>query len=477
MTTTRTGALLGVAAALLLTAPAAIAEPEAHTRPDAPTADAVLDVAADRLALDAPPDALTVAADAERVELRWDTTAIEPGSVFGDRVELRTSVAEAPAADAAEKDAAGEDAAEKDAAGEDAAEKDAAEKDAAGEDEAGASHGDPVVVPVAASGTLSVDVPAPGEHLLRVEAAAHALDGRPLAVERDYRLVVTEASRPEVAVEARALPQPPVLAASRPEVAAAQQQQQQQPTGTGRVTLDRGHVDAVAPRLLPDGLHVQVKDGTATGVTTWREPADVEFRVTAAARAELPAQPALSFLGEAGAQVFLLPQTQRADLLWTGWNTEELRPADVSGPVTWTLTAVDGPGAFGLFTTGSFGAPQVLFNSADGLPDTLSVPLGTHAHANWAFAEPGRYRLTFTVSAPGADGPLTDAETLTFVVGDGTPAPQQPGDTGRQTGTPHRLASTGPAALPAAAGLAIALVATGAAALVLVRRRPAKENP
>ena len=447
MSPTRTGALLGVAAALLMTAPAALAEPvsDVLTADAVPTADAVLnadavlDVDAGRLALDGPPDALAVTAEAEQVELRWDTSAIEPGTVFGDRVELRISLANAPASDAP---------------------------------------GDPVTVPVATSGSLSVDLPAPGEHLLRVEAAAHALDGRPLAVERDYRLVVAEPARPEVevAVEPQALPQLPALAAPPPQVAAAVQQA---PTATGRVTLDRGHVDAVAPRLLPDGLHVQVKDGTATGVTTWREPADVEFRVTAAARTELPAHPVLAFLGRAGKHIFLLPQTQRADLLWTGWNTEELRPADVSGAVTWTLTAVDGPGPFGLFTTGSFGAPQIIFTSADGLPDTLSVPLGTHAHANWAFAEPGRYRLTFAVTAPGANGAtLTDTETLTFVVGDGAPAqPQQPGDTDRRTGTPHRLASTGPAALPATAGLALALVVTGAAALVLARRRPAKENP
>ncbi|WP_447001998.1 choice-of-anchor M domain-containing protein [Saccharothrix isguenensis] len=453
MTPTRTGALLGVAAALLMTAPVATADPEPTTPPDVSTADAVLDVEAGRLALDGPPDALVVTTEVERVVLRWDTTAIEPGAVFGDRVGLRTSLTNTSGVEV--------------------------------------PHGDPVTVPVAAGGTLSVDVPAPGDHLLRVEAAAHALDGRPLVVERDYQLVVTEKARPEadrpdadrpdadqpeVAAEFRALPQLPALPAPRPQVAAAQQP----PTATGRVTLDRGHVDAVALRLLPDGLHVQVKDGTATGVTTWREPADVEFRVTAAARTELPAQPALSFLGGAGEQIFLLPQTQRADLLWTGWNTEELRPAEVSGPVTWTLTAVDGPGAFGLFTTGSFGAPEIIFNSADGLPDNLSVPLGTHAHANWAFAEPGRYRLTFAVSAPGANGPLTDTETLTFAVGDGAGVPtqqQQPGNTDRQTGTPNRLASTGPAALHATAGLALVLVVTGVAALALARRRPAKENP
>lgn len=466
MTHARTGALLGVAAALLVATPAASAEPVPTTPPDEPTADVVLDVEDGGLSLDAPSESVDVPVGDDRVELDWDTTGVEPGTVFGDAITLRASLLGRPGP--AEPAAQGEPVAE----------------EQVGEEPVG----EPVVLPVGATGTVEVATPAPGEHVLRIRAQAHALDGRPLAVERDYRLVVAEAARPEtdrhpVAVEPRGLPQVPALAAPqpRPEVAAAAQQP---PTATGRVTLDRGHVDAVAPRLLPDGLHVQVKDGTVAGATTWREPADVEFRITAAARTALPAQPQLSFLGGVGKQVHLLPQTQRNDLLWTGWSTEELRPAEVSGPVTWALTAVDGPGAFGLFTTGSFGAPSIIFNSTDGLPDTHSAALGTHAHANWVFAEPGRYRLTFTVTAPGADGgTLTDTETYTFVVGDGTggPADQQPANTNtntnRQTGTPNRLASTGPAGIPATAGLALVLIATGAAALVLTRRRPAQEKP
>jgi surface-anchored protein len=448
VTHARTGALLGVAAALLMTAPTAAADPAPTTPPTEPVADAVLAIENGSLELGAETTPLAVPAATERVSLTWNTTAIEPGTVFGDAVQLRASVADASAPAALDE---------------------------------------PVVVPVASSGTVEVDAPPPGEHLLRVEATARTLDGSPLTVTHDYSILVAEEIRPAIAAPPQPLPEAPAIAAPaqpqpqpQPRIAAAAQPP---PTATGRVTLDRGHVDALAPRLLPDGLHIQVKDGTATGTTTWREPADVEFAITTAARTELPAQPVLSFLGQAGKQIFLLPQTQQGDLLWTGWSTEELRPAEVSGPMTWTLTAVDGPGAFGLFTTGSFGAPSVIFNSTDGLPDNHTVALGTHAHANWAFAEPGRYRLTFAVTAPGAGGDaLTDTETYTFVVGDGTAGTgeqhqqqQQPGATDRQTGTPTGLASTGPAAMPATAGLALGLIVTGAAVLVLTRRRPAQE--
>ncbi|SMD18059.1 choice-of-anchor M domain-containing protein [Lentzea albidocapillata] len=415
-----TAGLFAVVAALLLSAPAVLAEPVD------PVADAVLDVAGDRLEIEVAQQRVEAADPARPVELTWDTSSIKPGTVFGDRVTLRASVVDS-----------GEPAAE------------------------------PVAVPVASTGTLEVDLPGPGGHELRLEATAHALDGRPLAVESVYALSVAEVARPEVAPQVLPpAPRPEVIAPS-PQVRVAAQQP---PTATGRVVIDRGHVDAVAPRLLPDGLHIQVKDGTVAGTTTWREPADVELKATSASRTALPASPELAFLGAAGKQVFLLPQTQRADVLWAGWSTEELRPADVSGPVTWSLTAVEGPGAFGLFTTGSFGEPTVLFNSTDGLPDVQSVPLGTHAHANWVFAEPGRYRLTFTATAPGAGGPLTDTETYTFTIGDGTSPPaQQPGTANRNPTT--ALASTGPAGLPAVTGLGLALLASGVAVLVITRRR------
>ena len=423
-----TAGLSAVVAALLTSAPAALAGPVE------PPADVVLEVAEDRLEMDAARQRFEVAGP---VELSWDTRAIEPGTVFGDRVTLRTSVVDSGAPV------------------------------------------ETVVVPVASTGTLEVDPPGPGAHELRLEATAHALDGRPLTVESVYTLSVAEVARPEVASQVVAPAPQPRLATPSPQAAAPSPQLraavQQPPTATGRVVLDRGHVDAVATRLLPDGLHIQVKDGTVAGATTWREPADVDFKVTSAARTALPASPQLAFIGAAGKQVYLLPQTQRADVLWAGWSTEELRPADVTGPVAWSLTAVEGPGAFGLFTTGSFGEPSVLFNSTDGLPDKQSVPLGTHAHANWVFAEPGRYRLTFTATAPGAGGPLTDTETYTFTVGDGTSAPvQQPGTTNRVATT--TLASTGPAGLPAVLGFGVALLVSGAAVLVITRRRVQEKN-
>jgi len=193
------------------------------------------------------------------------------------------------------------------------------------------------------------------------------------------------------------------------------------------VVLQDGHVD-VAARMVGGALRMQVKDGTAgAGAVVWREPADTVLHARPASATTVPAGGAMSFLGAPGAPLWLLPQVQRAGLLWPGWNTEQLTPAEVAGPVRWTLTGVEGPGSFALFTTGAFGAVDTLFDSGDGLPDAREIPLGTHAHGNWAFGAEGRYLLSFELRARTPSGAtLVDARTVTVTVGAVDPATGAP---------------------------------------------------
>jgi surface-anchored protein len=238
-------------------------------------------------------------------------------------------------------------------------------------------------------------------------------------------------------------------------------------------------VDAVAPRLLDGELQLQVKDGStvgqAGGRVHWREPGDVTFQVKPAARTALPDDTALAFLGRPGDEIFLLPQQQQDGILWTGWSTEELPAAQVTGAVTWRLTEVDGPGAFGIFTTGSFGDSTVLFNSTDGLPDSHSVDLGTHAHANWGFAEQGVYRLTFDTTARLSDGrTVSDTAVYTFAVGDRAPDNNPPpGSDGGGGGGGNRnpgLAYTGVSATLSLTAGGVVLLGLGGVALLVGRR-------
>jgi putative ABC transporter-associated repeat protein len=181
------------------------------------------------------------------------------------------------------------------------------------------------------------------------------------------------------------------------------------------VTLSDGHVDAGSARLVGGKLRAYVKDST-TGRVTWREPGGVVMRVVDRAKARLPK--GMDFVGRAGESVWMIPQVQKRGVIWVGWNTEEIKSSQIRGGVSWKLTSVTGPGRVVLFQTGSFGDHRVFFNSGRGLPQSVSIPPGTHAHGNWAFTAKGTYRMRFTMSVRSRAGKtLSDSATLTYRVG------------------------------------------------------------
>jgi putative ABC transporter-associated repeat protein len=244
------------------------------------------------------------------------------------------------------------------------------------------------------------------------------------------------------------------------------------------VVLNDGHVD-YATRILGGALSSQVKDGTRAGTTTWREPGRVVFHVVPAAGTTVPAS-GFDFLGRAGDRIWQIPQTQRAGILWLGWNTEEITTAQVRGGITWSLDRVEGPGQLAIYLFSPFGQPQIVVNSSDGVPDRYEIPLGTHAHGNWAFTREGIYRVTFTQSATLASGAqVRDTEVVTFAVGAvnpntalpaGTPAQNGGADTCPGTTNASRLAFTGASPVgPLAIGGLLVLV--GALVVVIALRR------
>ncbi|WJK42875.1 TIGR03773 family transporter-associated surface protein [Solwaraspora sp. WMMA2056] len=293
---------------------------------------------------------------------------------------------------------------------------------------------------------------AAGEYRLTLSAAATLADGTVVTADADYRVLVppldaarpalddprpapapapvpaaelarasdaaTGGSAPRGAAATGPAAQPlaagaaPAATSAAPALAAAAQQD------GSRVVIDDGHVD-MGPELAGADWTIRLKDDTVSP-PVWRELADVVLHVKDNAKITVPDN--ADFLGAPGDEVWLLPQGQRSGIVWPGWNTQHPSVvAGVRGQVTWTLAGVDGPGRFVLFLTGSFGESEVLFNSADRLPQRLDVPINTHAHGNWAFSEPGIYRLAFEMSATTTSGStVTDSRTLTLAVGDAT---------------------------------------------------------
>jgi surface-anchored protein len=179
--------------------------------------------------------------------------------------------------------------------------------------------------------------------------------------------------------------------------------------GEPPVVLDDGHVDGFAVAWEDGALDVHVHDD---GAGVERDPAEAVLHAVPATRTVVPGGSAFGFLGAAGSDVWILPQAQEPGVLWLGWETEEIPAGVLDGNrLQWRLLAVEGPGAFHLFTSGSFGQPQVLFDSDDGLPDSVTVSTGTHAHGNWAFGAAGQYKVTFEATAvvdgrPVSSGPV-----------------------------------------------------------------------
>jgi surface-anchored protein len=424
--------------------PAAAADVAASTQVEAPLDPGGVDVAA--ISLDdgavrlaagdgRDPESLVYTAELspDGVEVGWDTSEIAAGEVFGDVVVLRPLAVDGPAELPVE----------------------------------------PVRLPVGERGATTWVFPEAGRYTLTFAVEANLLTGEPVSTQEHYTVAVREPVANSTPTSTLPSPAPEAKAPEAKAVEAAPLAAQPAPTTPGRTTLADGHVDAVAPRLLNGKLQLQVKDGStvgqAGGQVHWREPGDVTFRVKPAARTALPDDAELAFLGKPGEEIFLLPQQQQSGILWTGWSTEELHADQVTGPVTWRLTTVDGPGAFGIFTTGSFGDSTVILNSADGLPDSHPVDLGTHAHANWGFAKQGVYRLTFDTTAKLSDGrTVSDTEVYTFTVGDAQPNDTTPGG-GAGSGGPG-LAHTGVSGmLPLTAG-GVVLLGLGGVAVAASRR-------
>ncbi|MEC5185757.1 putative ABC transporter-associated repeat protein [Cryobacterium sp. MP_3.1] len=261
----------------------------------------------------------------------------------------------------------------------------------------------------------------------------------------------------------------------------------------GDHVLDTGHID-LGPRF-DDGewrflIHDDAAKADAEATSVWRYPAETVLHVLDTAELTVPDDPAYAFLGaEAGSTVWVVPQTQNTDVVWLGWNTQDPEVMDrIDRGITLTMTSVQGPGPLDVYLqSGSFGEPQVLFNSRLADPQPAWVDVNTHTHANWVFSEPGIYLVELQASADLIDGThVEDTQRLRFAVGTETPTADaltatwtEPG-TGEAAGSDPGTAATtsvgttGEPLVPILIG-AIAFVAAGlVSGVILVSVRGSK---
>lgn len=196
-------------------------------------------------------------------------------------------------------------------------------------------------------------------------------------------------------------------------------------TGTGvaqaaqPVTISTGHVDVLDVELHGDHFHIHVHH-EADGEETLYDPSDVVLQALPESETAVPDDERFSFLGEPGAPVWVLPQTQNPDLLFAGLSAEDVAPGATEGDIVrFELIDLQGPGDFSVFDVDANGAPVIRFDSGDGEPDVTEISAGSHVHTNWAFEAPGDYVATIEVSTILVDGTEISSGPLevSFTVG------------------------------------------------------------
>jgi len=258
----------------------------------------------------------------------------------------------------------------------------------------------------------------------------------------------------------------------------------------GERTLDSGHVD-MGPRFVDGSWTFLIHDDVAkldpAQTSVWRYPDETVLQVADAAQLTAPDDAAYAFLGtEPGSTVWVVPQTQNPDVVWVGWNTQDpevMRRIDRG--ITLTLDAVEGPGSMSVYLqSGSFGAPQVLWDSRTSTAQSIWVDVNTHTHANWVFTRPGVYLVELTAEAALRDGStVSDTRRIRFAVGSETPADAAlaatwAGPAPTPSAAAAAPASTGDPLVPilmGAIGVVAAAIVAGAA-VVIVRGRRARRD-
>lgn len=168
------------------------------------------------------------------------------------------------------------------------------------------------------------------------------------------------------------------------------------------------------------------------------EPGQVVLVVPAGALVRIPDDPRHAFLGKAGGWVWVLPEAQPDGhhhhdeeedpndedphddhgLLFLGLSAGDIEAGVFENDrITLSLVRVEGPGDFFLYHTDPFGNPVMGMNSADGIDEADAIELlaGSHRHVNWAFNQPGEYRLGFEASGTLAGGATVRSAVAEFV--------------------------------------------------------------
>ncbi|MCS4489974.1 choice-of-anchor M domain-containing protein [Corynebacterium sp. ES2794-CONJ1] len=191
------------------------------------------------------------------------------------------------------------------------------------------------------------------------------------------------------------------------------------------LVLDRGHVDFLHLQQDKDQLKLNVKEDV-TGVGVIREADEVVFKVNEKAWIEAKKFEKFS-TNPVGANAAYLPQSQRQETLWPGWDAP-LKNKKL--PVDFNFLEVSGPGSIYIFKTDGTNGDGLLnvrpvLNGGQLKLETGShlITQPAHSHVHWIFTEPG----TYTMKVSAQQGQLiSNQATYTWEVVESPLKPEAP---------------------------------------------------
>ncbi|TDE88780.1 LPXTG cell wall anchor domain-containing protein [Occultella glacieicola] len=186
------------------------------------------------------------------------------------------------------------------------------------------------------------------------------------------------------------------------------------------LVLDHGHIDAFNVMLDDSGSPVLTLKEDVTGSHVSHAPEDVSLRVKEAALTSLPDIPNVPAQVR-GTDVYYLPLSQDANLVWPGWDSQSLAGTGYD-QVDIEIQDVTGPGEVYVWSSGAFGGlTSLLTDGGYALPNTIHQSYLAHVHANWAFTQAGEYHFTvqaFAINSTTGERIPTNTGEYHWIVGD-----------------------------------------------------------
>lgn len=127
------------------------------------------------------------------------------------------------------------------------------------------------------------------------------------------------------------------------------------------------------------------------------EPQSLTRTIETTARPGIPVVKVAEDAQRYGFNPIPLVEDASLDTVWLGLKVATHGDLPATSVTDFRLLDASGPGEASAFVLGTFGTPEVIFNTRDGVDaaDSTTLPIDAHTHVSWAFSKPGVYELKF----------------------------------------------------------------------------------